>query len=200
MEKDFSKKNELGLHEKERALQEIAQEIEHCERCQQETTGLPVPGEGNANAQVVFVGEAPGKLEAKTGQPFIGRSGKFLRQAMEDIGLVDADVFITSVLKYLPVKGTPTQKQITLAKDHLAKQLVVIHPKVVVLLGSVAARGVLGEPFSITKMHGKVLRRDDTLYFFSYHPAAAIRFQSLRQIFLTDFARLRALLEEEKVL
>src|SRR5437762_582030 len=105
---------------KQKALDEIAKEIEKCEVCKVGKTGVAVPGEGNPDADIVFIGEAPGKTEAKTGKPFVGRSGQLLRSLIREIGLDDVkDVFITSPVKYLPLRGTPTPQDIAHGRVHL---------------------------------------------------------------------------------
>lgn len=179
---------------KEEALLSVEEEIKLCRVCPVGKSGKPVPGEGNADASVVFIGEAPGKQEAQTGRPFIGRSGKFLRKNIVDIGLSERDVYITSPVKYLPDRGTPSRIDIEHGREHLIKQLTIIDPKIIVLLGSVAARAVLQEKIPIAKLHGKTISKGGVKYFISYHPAAAIRFYALRKDFLEDFKKLKNLL------
>lgn len=157
---------------------------------------MAVPGEGNPNAKIVFIGEAPGKTEAATGRPFVGRSGNFLRTNIRKIGLDDlGDVYITSPVKYLPKRGTPDKKQIAHGMLHLQKQLDIINPKIIVLMGSVAAFGVLGEFVPVGKLHGKTINKNRRTYFISYHPAAAIRFFKFRKVFSNDFKNLKKMLK-----
>ena len=119
-------------------LQSIANQIQKCRTCKRGAFGLPVPGEGNPNAQIVFVGEAPGKEEAKTGRPFVGRSGQFLNTLLKSIGLARKDLFITSPIKYYPGKRNITKKDIAHGRKHLLDQLNVIKPRIVGALGNVA--------------------------------------------------------------
>ncbi|MBI2443211.1 MAG: uracil-DNA glycosylase [Candidatus Levybacteria bacterium] len=192
--------------DKQRGLNTIAKEIEHCTICKEGKTGLAVPGEGNPDADIVFIGEAPGKTEAKTGRPFVGRSGQLLRSLIREIGLEEKDVYITSPVKYLPLKVTPTPKDIAHGRTHLMKQLEVIQPKVVILLGRVAAEGVLQNPTSVasgdlrgvrkvavTKERGNVIEeRDGVKYFLTYHPAAALRFPvKFKRILEEDFEKVK---------
>lgn len=160
--------------------------------------GLPVVGEGNPDADIVFIGEAPGKQEAESGRPFVGRSGKFLRSQIHELGLDDTkDVYITSPVKYLPNRGTPTSEDITHGRIHLMKQLAIIQPKIVVLLGRVAAEGVLQTKLSVMKEHGKVIGGTGGIrYFLTLHPAAAIRFQKFKSLLLQDFQSLKKLLNK----
>ena len=175
-------------------LLRVAKEIENCEICKVGKSGKAVVGEGNPDAKVVFIGEAPGKNEALTGRPFIGRSGKYLRSQIVSIGLKESEVYITSPVKYLPDRGTPTSEDIAHGKIHLDKQLGVIKPKIVVLLGRVAAEGVLGRKVEVMKEHGKIIdRRDNVSYFLTLHPAAVMRFQKNKPFFESDFKKLKAL-------
>lgn len=177
---------------KELNLENIAKEIRGCLVCKKLSIGKPVVGEGNPKAKIVFIGEAPGKKEAESGRPFVGRSGKFLRQSINLIGLDDfKDVYITSPVKYLPKRGTPDKKQIAHGMVHLRKQLEAINPRVIVLMGSVAALSVLGEFVPVAKMHGQIIVKDGKKYFISFHPAAAIRFAKYRPVFIRDFKKLK---------
>jgi DNA polymerase len=180
---------------KQQQLDAITKEIVACKMCKIGKSGMAVSGEGNPDAVVVFIGEAPGRQEAATGRPFIGRSGQLLRRSIRESGLVEGEVFITSPVKYLPDRGTPTKEDIAHGKLHLDKQLDVIHPKLVVLLGSVACQGVLGQKVSILTDHGKVIRKDDRTYFITIHPAAAIRFVKFMSVLREDFKSLKALLD-----
>jgi uracil-DNA glycosylase len=180
--------------DKMKALEKIAQEISVCKICKRGSLGLPVAGEGNPDAKIAFIGEAPGKTEAATGRPFVGRSGKLLRSSIQELGLDDLKgVFITSPVKYLPKAGTPDKKQIAHGMTHLQKQLNVINPEIIVLLGATATYGILEERLPVAKMHGQKLNRGGRQYFISYHPAAALRFPKLRKVFLSDFRKLKKL-------
>lgn len=172
-------------------LRKIDHEIEKCPICPIGKSGKPVPGEGNPNAKVVFIGEAPGKQEAVTGRPFVGRSGKFLRSQIRESGLSEDEVYITSPVKYLPNRGTPTPGDIAHGKTHLDRQLEVIDPEIIVLLGRVACEGVLGEFVSVTTEHGTIRKKGGKKYFITYHPSAAIRFTKIQELFKQDFQKLR---------
>jgi uracil-DNA glycosylase len=182
---------------KQADLHKIANEIENCAVCKVGKIGISVPGEGNPDADVVFIGEAPGKQEAVTGKPFIGRSGQLLRKLIRGIGLDDEkDVYITSPVKYLPERGTPTSSDIAHGREHLMKQLAVIQPKFVVLLGRVAAEGVLQKKVAVASEHGHVIdERDGIKYFLTIHPAAALRFpMKYKPPLVEDFRKIKILL------
>lgn len=181
--------------DKQEKLDKIAREIESCKICKIGKSGKPVPGEGNTDADIVFIGEAPGKNESLTGRPFVGRSGKLLRQFIRDkLGLREEDVFITSPVKYLPDSGTPTPQDISHGKTHLDKQLEIIDPRIIVLLGRVAVEGVLQERIQVKKEHGKVIEKNGRRYFITLHPAAVVRFAKNREDFEEDFERLRKII------
>ncbi len=180
--------------EKEKKLQDVADEILNCGECKVDRIGKAVVGEGSADADVVFIGEAPGRTEAETGRPFVGRSGKLLRSLINESGLKEEDVYITSPVKYLPTYVTPKPSDISHGKTHLDKQLQVINPKVVVLLGNVAVQGVLGEKVQASKIHGTILNRNNRKYFVTIHPAAALRFVKFKKLLLEDFKKLKELL------
>lgn len=182
--------------DKEKELSKIAKEIEKCPLCKQWGTGEPVPGEGNPDARIVFIGEAPGKQEARVGRPFIGRSGKLLRAAISGAGLAEEDVYITSPVKYLPLRGTPSRENILHARTHLFGQLSVIAPEIVVLLGSTACFALLDMKVEIVKEHGSILSRDGRTFFVTCHPAYALRFPEGKKWFLGDFRKLVKLLDQ----
>ncbi len=182
---------------KKAELAKIAKEIEECKICKIGKQGVAVPGEGNADADVVFIGEAPGKKEAIEGRPFIGRSGQLLRGLIRGIGFDDEkDVYITSPVKYLPDRGTPTSADIAHGRTHLMKQFAVIKPKVVMLLGRVAAEGVLEKKVKVASEHGQVIEeREGIKYFLTLHPAAALRFPNKYKPALEeDFKKLKKIL------
>ncbi len=157
------KRMQTGNDKAER-LARIARVIASCEQCQCESLGNPAPGDGNPNAQLVLVGEAPGKREAASGHAFQGMAGKFLRQALHDIGIDENEVLFLNVLKYMPVRGVPPARAIPArairhGRLHLFDQLAAVEPDVVVLLGSTAARAVFDQHISVLNEHGRVATR-----------------------------------------
>jgi len=180
--------------DKQKALDKIAREIENCAECKIGKSGMAVAGEGNPDADIVFIGEAPGRQEAATGRPFIGRSGQLLRSLIREVGLNEEDVYITSPVKYLPDRGTPLPSDIRHGREHLMKQFEVIEPKFIVLLGSVAAQGVLEMKIPVKTRHGEVIEKDGKRYFLTLHPAAGLRFPPLKELIKEDFVKLKKLL------
>jgi uracil-DNA glycosylase len=188
------------VKQKQLTLDTIAKQIARCRVCRRGKVGLPVPGEGNSDADIVFIGEAPGKTEAATGRPFIGRSGKLLRKLIVSAGLKEQDVYITSPVKYLPKHVTPTPAEVAHGRKHLMEQFAVIEPKIVVLLGRVAALGVLQEKVEVAKMRGRLIEKEGIHYFLTYHPAAALYSQKLITDLKKDFRTIKALAKKMKKL
>lgn len=175
-------------------LAEIAEEISKCRSCKKNKIGKAVPGEGNPNAKVVFVGEAPGKTESETGRPFVGRAGQILRRMIRDCGLKEKGVYITSAVKYFPKYLTPKTSDIEHGRKHLFAQLGIIKPKLVVLLGNVAVQAVLEEKLAIAKVHGKTIKKEGINYFIAYHPAAMLHNPNVRKEIIKDFRKLKRIL------
>jgi DNA polymerase len=180
------------MTQKDKLLEKVTSEILGCMVCNKNKLGLLVPGEGNSNAKIVFIGEAPGKEEIKTGKPFVGRAGKLLRELIASIGLKPEDVFITSAVKYLPKTYiTPKPSDITHGQIHLEAQLQIIKPKVIVILGNTSAVSLLPHKVSISEVHGTFVKGDSHTYFISYHPAAPLYSPKLRPTIFKDFKKLK---------
>ncbi len=180
------------MTDKKKALEEIAEEIENCKVCKIGTSGKAVAGEGSPDAKVMFVGEAPGKTEARTGRPFVGRSGQLLRSTLKMLGINENEVFITSPVKYLPDRKTPSKSQIKHGNEHLHKQIDVIGPKIIVLLGNTACTALLNSKTPILKNHGKVTVQNARKYLITLHPSAVLRFpHKFKHLFISDLKRLR---------
>ncbi len=176
--------------EKENKLKMLAKQIEKDPMYKSNFVGTMVFGEGNANASIMFVGEAPGKQEAEIGRPFIGRSGQLLRSYIREIGLQETDVYITSPVKYLPKHGTPTKKEIAHARIDFMKQVEIINPNILVLLGKTAMYAVLNEDVSILKHHGEIREIQGKKYLLTLHPAAVLRFPKYAPLMKDDFKKI----------
>lgn len=175
-------------------LLKIEEEISNCEECKRGKSGLPVPGEGNLDAKILFLGEAPGYLESQTGRPFVGRAGKFLTKMLDKIVIKREDVFITSPVKYFPGRRTPDVEEIRHGMIHTRKQIEVIKPKIIVLLGNVAIKALLDEKLRVSDIHGKIIEKDGIKYFPTFHPSASMRFTNARIRMEKDFRKLKSLL------
>jgi uracil-DNA glycosylase family 4 len=180
-------------------LDALAQGIRHCERCRlHESRTQAVPGEGPADAELVFLGEGPGGREDRTGRPFVGAAGKLLDHLLRDHGIDRSQVYITNCVKCRPPENrTPRRDELkTCTGAWLDRQLELIAPRLVVLLGQVAVRQMLGENHTVTVLHGTEAERDGRRYFITYHPAAALRFDTIRAALEADFEKLAQRLDE----
>ncbi len=189
---------QIGNHKADR-LARIARVIASCEQCRCESLGNPVPGDGNPNAQLVFVGEAPGKQEAASGHTFQGRAGTFLRHALHDAGIDHKEVLFLNALKYMPMGTVPTARAIRHGRLHLLDQLATVDPDIVVLMGSIASRAVFDRHIPVVRAHGRVAMRagERVRYFFTVHPSAAVRFPAMRKPFLRVLQRLSDMLNQQ---
>ena len=177
---------------KETLLLEIIQEkVKTCEKCDLCITRKnAVPGKGNQNADVVFIGEAPGKNEDLHGEPFIGTAGKKLDDALKNAGLTRNSVYITNIVKCRPPKNRiPNDKEKMMCSDYLENELSIINPKIICLMGNTAYGSILNGK-CVSKNHGKIINKDKRVYFISYHPAATIYNPKLGKIFKNDIKKL----------
>jgi DNA polymerase len=187
--------------EKEGALAGLNRAMaETCTCALKETALHVVPGIGNADARIVFVGEAPGKKEDETGEPFVGAAGKFLNEMLASVGLNRDDIYITNVVKYRPPNNRdPLPEEVAACWSWLRAQIELIDPDIIILLGRHALeRFVPGKRISVE--HGKAFRRTvpdlGTYVFFAlYHPAAALYNGSMRETLMKDFAKIPKILE-----
>ena len=160
-------------------------------------------GSGNANAELMFVGEAPGSEEDRQGKPFVGRAGKLLDALLEDIGLQREDTFVANVLKCRPPGNRdPLPEEIEECSPWLFRQIELIEPLVICTLGNFATKLLTGSRLGITRVHGvpqthELAGRSVQLYPI-FHPAAALRTEAVREQLRNDFARLPTLLEEAR--
>jgi DNA polymerase len=160
------------------------------------TANQVVPGAGNSNATVMFIGEAPGATEDKVGTPFMGSAGKFLDHMLETIGLKRSDVYITNIVKYRPPKNRdPSPKEISESLTYLDRELRIINPKLIVFLGRHSMNAFYPD-LKIGDMHGREIRDGDRVYLPLYHPAAALYNPGIRNTLLEDFKKVSAIINE----
>lgn len=184
--------------QREAKLAQIAQKICSCERCVQlcKNCTHPVPGEGDPEADLMFVGEAPGAEEDRTGRPFVGAAGKFLAEMLQSIGLDREKVFITNIVKYRPPNNRdPLPEEIEECLPFLVAQIKVISPKVIILLGR-HSLNVFFPDLKISQVHGQPLRLSGQVYLPLYHPAAALYNGSMRAVLTEDFAKIPTILDK----
>jgi DNA polymerase len=184
-------------------LVELWHELADCQKCPLAGSRTQVVfGNGNANADLMFVGEAPGFHEDQQGKPFVGRAGKLLDELLEGIGLSREDCFVANVLKCRPPGNRdPEQLEIDACKGHLMKQIELIQPRVVCTLGNFATKLLSGRQDGISRVRGtpQVHQLGERVVFLYpiFHPAAALRTPAVREQLKGDFQKLPALLEEQ---
>jgi uracil-DNA glycosylase family 4 len=191
----------VAASERREELKAVWQQATTCQRCPQlaATRNTVVFGSGNADADLMFVGEAPGAREDERGLPFVGQAGRLLDTLLEEIGLTRADVFVVNVLKCRPPGNRdPLPQEIDNCQDYLFRQLELIEPKVVCSLGNFSTKLLRGDPTGITRLHGheeiRTLGPRTLRLYPLYHPAAALYTPSMLETLRADFARLPALL------
>lgn len=196
----------MELAEKKVKLEQIADSIKNRSIDIEiaKTCTNPVPGEGNPNAKILFIGEAPGAQEDKLGRPFVGASGKFLDEMLDSIGLQRADVFITNIVKFRPPDNRdPKPDEIKACLPSLLEQIRVIKPKIIVFLGR-HSMNVFFPELKISEAHGKPMKRAikeagnkqlEAIFLPLYHPAAALYNGGMRQTLLEDFSKIPNILE-----
>jgi uracil-DNA glycosylase len=201
--------------ERREALKDLYHQARACTRCPQlaSTRTTVVFGSGNANADLMFCGEAPGKNEDEQGLPFVGQAGKLLDKLLAEIGLTRADVFVVNVLKCRPPGNRdPAPVEIENCQDYLMRQIELIEPTVICTLGNFATKLLRADPTGITRLHGReeerVIGTRAVRLYPIFHPAAALYTPANVEVLRRDFARLPELLalgpprqpgEEEKV-
>ena len=183
----------------EREIQKIKLQVTKCTKCElSETRNNSVPGKGNYKADVIFVGEAPGKNEDMNGEPFIGIAGKKLTMALESAGVTREEVYITNIVKCRPPKNrVPTTDERNTCQNYLEKEIEIIKPKIICILGNTAFNSLLNGK-EIIKFRGKIVRKNNQMYFLTIHPAATIYNQKLINILKKDMKKLFKVIEEIK--
>jgi DNA polymerase len=187
--------------ERREALKAVYEQARGCARCSElaATRQTVVFGAGNADADLMFVGEAPGANEDKQGLPFVGQAGKLLDKLLAEIGLERGDVFVTNVLRCRPPGNRdPRPEEIENCQEYLLRTVELIEPRVICTLGNFSTKLLRGDPAGITRVHGRpevrpIGRRAVRLYPI-YHPAAALYTPRMLETLREDFGRLPALL------
>jgi len=183
----------------EKKLEIVKQNVIKCTKCDLcKTRTNSVPGKGNFQSNVIFVGEAPGKNEDKNGEPFIGVAGKKLTIALEEAGISRDEVYITNIVKCRPPNNrVPSNIERNTCQEYLKEEISIIKPKIICILGNTAFNSILGGS-EITKFRGKVARKNNLLYFITIHPAATIYNQKLVGVLKEDIIKLFNLIRELK--
>ncbi len=191
--------------EKERKMKKLEEKIRTCRKCPLGSLRTnAVPGSGSYDAEIMFVGEAPGYWEDQKGLPFVGRAGKLLDELLGEIGLSREDVYITNIVKCRPPENRdPTEDEIKACSPYLDMQIDIIRPKVIVPLGRHSMNYIMKKfgfsPEPISRIHGKIFEARTLfgriLIMPMYHPAAALYKPPLKEELRSDFHRLKGILK-----
>lgn len=189
------------MDKKEKLLDELNKKCDEICKCAlRHSATQSVPGEGSADADIMFIGEAPGRNEDIHGKPFIGAAGKFLDEMLETVKISREDVFITNIVKYRPPNNRdPLPKEVEDCRPWLEKQIKLIEPKLIVFLGRHSLNRFFPDE-QISKVHGELLKKkfkniSVSNFFALYHPAAALYNGSLRETLLDDFRKIPKILK-----
>jgi uracil-DNA glycosylase family 4 len=179
------------------ALSELNQEIARCQKCEiAKYRNKAVPGEGAEDAEIMFIGEAPGWHEDQQGRPFVGPAGKYLDELLASIGLSRKQVYIANVIKCRPQGNRdPLPTEIQNCRPYLERQIEIIKPKMIVTLGRYSM-AMFFPGKSISKIHGTAQKRENVICYAMYHPAAALHQASLRHDIEEDMLKIPSLLAE----
>ncbi len=180
-----------------RELENVAQAVATCTLCNlQHSRTNTVPGEGPADAEIMFIGEGPGFHENQQGRPFVGAAGRYLDELLESINLKRSDVFITNVVKCRPPGNRdPQADELSACNGYLDRQIHAINPKVIVTLGRFSMAKFLPNA-KISEVHGQAMNIRGRLIVAMYHPAAALHQRSLKATIEEDFSRLPELIKK----
>jgi len=182
-----------------KTLEEIKSECELCQKCGLcETRTNIVFGTGNANARLMFIGEAPGQKEDETGIPFVGAAGKLLNKYLDAVGIAREDVYIANILKCRPPKNRdPLPAEEDMCIGYLRDQVLAIRPKVIVCLGRISAMRIIKPDFKITAEHGKWFDKNGYSVCAVYHPAALLRDPRKKDEMLADMMAIKERIDSD---
>ena len=181
------------------SLEKIAADVRGCPLCTlARTRKNAVPGEGQISAKIMFIGEAPGRNEDEEGRPFVGAAGRILNDLLKKVGIERSQVFITNIVKCRPPNNrVPKEDELNACRPYLDRQIALIKPKVICILGRTAYSSLLGGS-SITANRGKMVEKSGQKYFLTFHPAAVIYNKGLLSALEADLKRLTAEINKEE--
>lgn len=172
--------------------EELEKSIENCQKCKLcKTRQNIVFGTGNKNAKIMFIGEGPGADEDRLSEPFVGRAGKLMDMAFQMVGIKREEVYIANIVKCRPpANRNPEDDEAFACMDYLRNQVILVKPEIIVLLGSVALKNILGKEYGITQSRGKWIEKKGIKYLPTWHPAALLRDESKKVDFIKDLMQL----------
>jgi len=174
-------------------LDEIAGQIKVCKKCPlYKSRTKAVPGEGKSQAEILLIGEGPGENENKVGRPFVGDAGKFLDELLSLAKIKREDTFITNVVKCRPLNNRdPLEEEVGVCtRNYLFSQIRAIKPKLIITLGRHSMQVFFPQIRSVSTVHGKAYKKAGQVYYISYHPAAALYQQNLKEVIKEDFEKI----------
>jgi uracil-DNA glycosylase len=187
------------------SMEQIKVHCNQCYRCDLgKTRTNAVVGRGNPNADLMIIGEGPGQNEDETGLPFVGKAGQLLDKILASVELTEADIFISNIVKCRPPGNrTPTQDEMDACRPYLLEQIRMVDPKIIMLSGASAVKGLVGDKRGITKIRGEWLEWEGRLCMPVFHPAYLLRNQSRERgspkwLMWQDIQTIRAKLDESK--
>lgn len=178
--------------------EELKKQVKSCRSCSlHRRAKQPVLGEGNPEALLMLVGEAPGAREDELGRPFVGAAGELLNRILQAAGFKREEVYITNVVKCRPPGNRlPTPDEVQACRPYLENQIKLVNPKIIVCLGALATQALIAPGARITRLRGQWIQKDGIYYLPTFHPAALLRDESKKRPVWEDFKRIRALYRE----
>ena len=175
------------------SFEELEKSCKNCNKCKlSETRNSVVIEDGSRNAKVMLIGEGPGADEDSQGVPFVGKAGKLMNMAFEGLGIKRKELYIANIVKCRPPGNrNPEKDEADACKEYLEAQIKLVNPKIIVLLGSVALKNVLGEEYGITKSRGQWIEKDGIMYLPTFHPAALLRDEAKKIAFWKDLKEVK---------
>jgi uracil-DNA glycosylase len=175
--------------------EELEQSVKDCKGCKLCTNRTNIVfGTGNKNTDIMFIGEGPGADEDAQGIPFVGKAGQLMNMAFDATGIKREEVYIANIVKCRPpANRNPEKDEATACLNYLRNQVVLVKPKIIVLLGSVALKNVLGEEYGITESRGKWINIKGIMYMPTWHPAALLRDENKKIQFFKDLKEVKNL-------
>ena len=173
--------------------EELEEACNNCTKCKLCTNRHNVViGTGNKNAKIMFIGEGPGADEDLQGIPFVGKAGKLMDKALDGIGIKREEIYIANIVKCRPPNNrNPEYEEADSCKEYLDSQIKLVNPEIIVLLGSVALKNILGKEYGITLSRGKWFEKDGIKYMPTFHPAALLRDETKKIDFWKDLKRVK---------
>lgn len=173
--------------------EELEVECNNCKKCKLcQGRNNVVIGTGNKKADLMFIGEGPGADEDAQGIPFVGKAGKLMNTAFQGIGIKREEVYIANVVKCRPPNNrNPEDDEARACLDYLRNQVILVKPKIIVLLGNVALKNILGKEYGITSARGKWVEKNGIMYMPTFHPAALLRDETKKIMFWKDLKEVK---------